>query len=89
MPGPVAADRSAGPPAPATALVLSAWGHLHGLVVLEVFGHTSILGDHQAEIFRMAMRNLFQDTHSRIPVAGPGTTATDPHPREQVSSAGR
>ncbi|WP_329284388.1 TetR/AcrR family transcriptional regulator [Streptomyces sp. NBC_01455] len=76
-------------PPPATALVLSAWGHLHGLVVLEVFGHTSFLGDHQAEIFRMAMRNLFQDTHSRIPVAGPGTTATDPHPREQVSSAGR
>ncbi|WP_393087682.1 TetR/AcrR family transcriptional regulator [Streptomyces sp. LN704] len=76
-------------PPPATALIMSAWGHLHSLVVLEVFGHTSFLGDHQAEIFRMAMRNLFQDIHSRIPAAGPGTTATDPHPREQVSSAGR
>ncbi|UQT54079.1 TetR/AcrR family transcriptional regulator [Streptomyces durmitorensis] len=54
-------------PAPATALILSAWGHLHGLVVLEVFGHTSFLGEHQAEIFRMAMRNLVADMHRRIP----------------------
>jgi len=55
-------------PPPATALLLSAWGHLHGLVVLEVFGHTSFLGDHQAEIFRIAMRNLLEDLHRRIPV---------------------
>ncbi|MCZ4121050.1 TetR/AcrR family transcriptional regulator [Streptomyces sp. H39-S7] len=54
-------------PPPATALLLSAWGHLHGLVVLEVFGHTSFLGDHQPEIFRMAMRNLLEDIHRRIP----------------------
>ncbi|MEV7341942.1 TetR/AcrR family transcriptional regulator [Streptomyces sp. NPDC093544] len=54
------------PPA-ATALLLSAWGHLHGLVVLEVFGHTSFLADHQAEIFRTAMRNLLADIHRRIP----------------------
>lgn len=54
-------------PPPATALLLSAWGHLHGLVVLEVFGHTSFLGDQQAEIFRMAMRNLLEDVHRRIP----------------------
>lgn len=54
-------------PPPATALFLSAWGHLHGLVVLEVFGHTSFLGDHQAELFRMAMRNLLEDVHRRIP----------------------
>ncbi|MEU0039679.1 TetR/AcrR family transcriptional regulator [Streptomyces sp. NPDC006333] len=74
---------------PVTALVLSAWGHLHGLVVLEVFGHTSFLADHQAEIFRMAMRNLFQDIHSRIPLAGPETAAADPHPREHTSTAGR
>ncbi|MFE6160050.1 TetR/AcrR family transcriptional regulator [Streptomyces sp. NPDC056486] len=53
-------------PPPATALMMSAWGHLHGLVVLEVFGHTSFLGDHQAEIFRMAMRNLLADIHRRI-----------------------
>ncbi|MBV1938560.1 TetR/AcrR family transcriptional regulator [Streptomyces sp. BV286] len=59
-------------PPPATALVMSAWGHMHGLVVLEVFGHTSFLGDHQAEIFRMAMRNLVEDIHRRIPVAGAG-----------------
>ncbi|MGW0533955.1 TetR/AcrR family transcriptional regulator [Streptomyces sp. NPDC003032] len=60
-------------PAPATALLLSAWGHLHGLVVLEVFGHTSFLGDHQAEIFRMAMRNLLADIHRRVPARGAGT----------------
>ncbi|MCZ4099719.1 TetR/AcrR family transcriptional regulator [Streptomyces sp. So13.3] len=54
-------------PPPATALLLSAWGHLHGLVVLEVFGHTSFLGDQQAEIFRMAMQNLLEDVHRRIP----------------------
>nr|WSY57358.1 TetR/AcrR family transcriptional regulator [Streptomyces sp. NBC_00886] len=54
-------------PSPAIALLMSAWGHLHGLVALEVFGHTSFLGDHQAEIFRMAMRNLLADIHRRIP----------------------
>ncbi|MFC8969199.1 TetR/AcrR family transcriptional regulator [Streptomyces sp. NPDC057094] len=64
-------------PPPATALVLSAWGHLHGQVVLEVFGHTAFLGDHQAEIFRMAMRNLVQNIRDRIPAtlstSGDGT----------------
>ncbi|MFJ2259177.1 TetR/AcrR family transcriptional regulator [Streptomyces sp. NPDC087844] len=54
------------PPA-VTALVMSAWGHLHGLVVLEVFGHTVFLGEHQAEIFRMGMRNTLKDIFSRIP----------------------
>lgn len=55
-------------PPPATVLFLSAWGHLHGLVVLEVFGHTSFLGDHRAELFRMGMRNLLDDVRRRIPV---------------------
>jgi len=40
---------------------------MHGLVVLEVFGHTSFVGGHQAEIFRMSMRILLQDLHRRIP----------------------
>ncbi|MYV57626.1 TetR/AcrR family transcriptional regulator [Streptomyces sp. SID3212] len=53
-------------PPPATALLMSAWGHLHGLVVLEVFGHTSFLGDHQAELFHLAMENLLTDIHRRI-----------------------
>ncbi|MFF3556103.1 TetR/AcrR family transcriptional regulator [Streptomyces tsukubensis] len=57
-------------PPPATALLLSAWGHLHGLVVLEVFGHTSFLGEHRAEIFRRGVRNLVEDLHGRIPAAG-------------------
>ncbi|MBO3676278.1 TetR/AcrR family transcriptional regulator [Streptomyces sp. NEAU-YJ-81] len=56
-------------PPPADALLLSAWGHMHGLVVLEVFGHTSFIGDHQAEIFRMAMLRLLEDIHSRIPAS--------------------
>ncbi|MFD3581923.1 TetR/AcrR family transcriptional regulator [Streptomyces sp. NPDC058683] len=54
------------PPA-ANALLMCAWGQMHGLVVLEVFGHTPHLGDHQAEIFRMAMRNLLDDIRGRIP----------------------
>lgn len=54
------------PPA-AVALLMSSWGHMHGLVVLEVFGHTAFLGDHQAGIFHMAMRNLLKDVHGRIP----------------------
>ncbi|RDG35004.1 TetR/AcrR family transcriptional regulator [Streptomyces corynorhini] len=56
------------PPA-AAALLLIAWGHMHGLVVLEVFGHTSFIGDHQAEIFEMSMRNMLKDIHRRIPDA--------------------
>ncbi|MCT2589516.1 TetR/AcrR family transcriptional regulator [Streptomyces sp. N2-109] len=59
------------PPA-ATALLLSAWGHMHGLVALEVFGHTGFLGaDHQAEVFRLAMRNMWEDIHRRIPAGMP------------------
>ncbi|WP_433331162.1 TetR/AcrR family transcriptional regulator [Spirillospora sp. CA-294931] len=54
-------------PPPAIALFMSAWGHMHGLVVLEVFGHTDFLGEHQAEIFRAAMRNMLQDIRGRIP----------------------
>ncbi|MFH8484811.1 TetR/AcrR family transcriptional regulator [Streptomyces longisporoflavus] len=54
-------------PPPATALFLSAWGHLHGLVTLEVFGHTAFLGGHQDELFRMAIRNLLQDIRRRVP----------------------
>lgn len=37
------------------------------MVVLEVFGHTSFIGEHQAEVFRMAMRALLEDSHRRIP----------------------
>ncbi|MET9555739.1 TetR/AcrR family transcriptional regulator [Streptomyces sp. NPDC006645] len=54
-------------PPPVIALFMSAWGHMHGLVVLEVFGHTAFIGDHQAGIFHLAMRNLLKDIHSRIP----------------------
>ncbi|WP_217169085.1 TetR/AcrR family transcriptional regulator [Streptomyces sp. AC512_CC834] len=56
------------PPA-AVSLFLSAWGHVHGLVVLEVFGHTSFIGDHQAETFRTSVRMMIEDIHRRIPAA--------------------
>ena len=59
-------------PAPATVLMLSGWGHLHGLVVLEVFGHTSFMAGHQAEVFRLAMRDLLADIHRRIPAERAG-----------------
>ncbi|MFD5628968.1 TetR/AcrR family transcriptional regulator [Streptomyces sp. NPDC127072] len=53
-------------PAPATALMLSAWGHMHGLVVLEVFGHTPFLAGHQDDFFRTSMRHMLHDIHQRI-----------------------
>lgn len=56
-------------PPPATALLLSAWGHMHGQVALEVFGHTEFLGAHQAELFRTAMWNMLENIHRRIPAA--------------------
>ncbi|AXG79686.1 TetR/AcrR family transcriptional regulator [Streptomyces paludis] len=59
------------PPA-AASLFLSAWGHLHGLVTLEVFGHTAFIGSHQAEIFQTSMLTMLEDIHHRIPgPAGP------------------
>lgn len=63
------ADAPAALPPPAAALFFSGWGHMHGLVVLEVFGHTAFLGDHQAEIFHMAMCDLLTDIHRRVPAA--------------------
>jgi hypothetical protein len=54
-------------PPPAAALFISTWGHLHGLVVLEAFGHLSFVGPARAEIFDAAMRNLLSDLHRRIP----------------------
>ncbi|MGW4027657.1 TetR/AcrR family transcriptional regulator, partial [Streptomyces sp. NPDC005009] len=60
-------------PPSAAALLLGTWGHMHGMVVLEAFGHTSFIGEHQAEIFRMAMRDLLEDIHRRIPAQSPRT----------------
>ncbi|WP_331766009.1 TetR/AcrR family transcriptional regulator [Embleya sp. NBC_00896] len=65
-------------PPTGTALILSAWGHMHGLVALEVFGHTAFIGAHQAEVFRIAMHNMFEDVHNRIPLAGPAVAAPNP-----------
>ena len=54
------------PPAAAT-LFVGIWGHVHGLVVLEVFGHTDFLGAEQAEIFCNTMVDLLADAHRRVP----------------------
>lgn len=54
-------------PPPAAVLFVSMWGHVHGLVVLEVFGHTDFIGPLQEEIFRSSMRTLLDDTQRRIP----------------------
>lgn len=43
------------------------WGHVHGLVVLEVFGHTDFLGAGQAGIFGNTMLDLLAGAHRRIP----------------------
>jgi AcrR family transcriptional regulator len=56
-------------PPPAVALFLNAWGRLHGLVVLEAFGHTAFIGDAQAEVFEWAIRGVLADTRARIDVA--------------------
>lgn len=54
------------PPAAMT-LFVGIWGHVHGLVVLEVFGHTDFIGPEQAEIFRITMQDLLADAQLRIP----------------------
>jgi AcrR family transcriptional regulator len=55
-------------PPPAVSLLLGAWGHMHGLVVLEVFGHTTFMGAHQTEAFHTSMHIMLQDIRRRIPV---------------------
>ncbi|GAA3125775.1 TetR/AcrR family transcriptional regulator [Planomonospora alba] len=68
-----------GLPPQAAALFISLWGHLHGLVVLEVFGHTAFIGPLQAEIFRSAMHTLLADARRRVPAR------PDPDPDAPVS----
>lgn len=64
-------------PPPATALLLSAWGHLHGLVALEVFGHTTFIGVHQDEHFRRSILTMVEDIHNRLRAAAPADGDTD------------
>jgi AcrR family transcriptional regulator len=59
-------------PYPAVALFVGMWGHVHGLVVLETFGHTEFLGPLRAELFRGSLHRLLDDVHRRIPADGPG-----------------
>ncbi len=61
------AGLGAGLPPRAFALFIRVWGQLHGLVVLEAFGHTDFIGPALAEIFDWATRSLPADIESRIP----------------------
>lgn len=54
-------------PPPAAALFLGAWAQLHGLVVLEAFGHLDFLGPPRIEVFRGAVRSLLADVRRRVP----------------------
>ncbi|WP_033337836.1 TetR/AcrR family transcriptional regulator [Catenuloplanes japonicus] len=56
-----------GLPPEGIALFVTAWGQVHGLVVLETFGHTDFLGPQRDELFRGSIRHLLADTHRRIP----------------------
>jgi AcrR family transcriptional regulator len=63
---PLPAGVFGGLPEPAAALFVSAWGHMHGLVTLEVFGHTAFIAPLPGEIFRAAMHDLVADARRRI-----------------------
>lgn len=54
---------TAGLPPAAAALLVTAWGRMHGMVVLEVFGHLTWTGTDPAQQFDTAMRLLVQDLH--------------------------
>ncbi|ATE54989.1 TetR/AcrR family transcriptional regulator [Actinosynnema pretiosum] len=54
-------------PPPAAVLFLGAWAQLHGLVVLEAFGHFDFLGPLRAEAFEGAVRSLLADVRRRVP----------------------
>ncbi|MBZ6231639.1 TetR/AcrR family transcriptional regulator [Streptomyces olivaceus] len=68
----LAVNAEDGLPPAGLSLFLGAWGQLHGLVVLEVFGHTAFLEDHGSEIFRSSVRMMVEDIHRRIPAGAPG-----------------
>ena len=48
-------------PPGAAALVVVAWGRMHGPVALEVFGHLGWVGSAAADLFTAAMRQLVDD----------------------------
>ena len=56
-------------PPPAAALFVSVWAHLHGLIALEVFGHTTFI-DPLSDLFRTAVQNLQADAHRRLAIPG-------------------
>ena len=58
------------PPA-AAALFLVAWGRMHGMVTLEVFGHLDWMGDTAADLFDSGLRLLVADLQ-RLQAAAAG-----------------
>ena len=68
---------------------LARTGQVHGLVVLEVFGHTDFIGPLQEEVFRSCLHNVLADMRRRIPAAGgPGTAQVSPAPIRRATTAG-
>ncbi len=56
-------------PPGATALALTMWSRMHGLVVLEVFGHMRWLGDQAGALFSAAMSELADDVERYAPAS--------------------
>ncbi|WP_433195874.1 TetR/AcrR family transcriptional regulator [Nocardia sp. CA-107356] len=56
-------------PPSAAALFTSVWAHVHGLIALEAFGHTTFI-EPLPDLFRAAVQNLLADARRRI--ADPG-----------------
>jgi hypothetical protein len=54
------------PPA-AAALFVSVWAHVHGLITLEAFGHTTFI-EPLPDLFRTAVHNLLADARRRMGV---------------------
>ncbi|MEU6315029.1 TetR/AcrR family transcriptional regulator [Streptomyces sp. NPDC047014] len=54
-----------GLPPPAAALFVSVWAHVHGLIALEAFGHTTFI-EPLPDLFRLSVRNLLVDARRRM-----------------------
>ncbi|MGV9988953.1 hypothetical protein [Streptomyces olivaceus] len=85
----LAVNAEDGLPPAGLSLFLGAWGRLHGLVVLEVFGHTAFLEDHGSGIFRSSVRMTVEDVHRRIPAGAPAQGLSSPSRRPPEGRARR
>ncbi|MFD6155520.1 TetR/AcrR family transcriptional regulator [Nocardia sp. NPDC060256] len=56
-------------PPSAAALFVSVWAHIHGLIALEAFGHTTFI-EPLPDLFRAAVQNLLADARRRMAIPG-------------------